>query len=369
MESSRRLSVLAVCLLVAGAAAQQEVASSCPVPNGFFADSVQCDKYYACVDNVLTEKLCPDGMAFNDLNHRIEKCDFIYQADCETRPELQTPQATPNCPRANGYYAHPTPGRCSEYFHCSEGKDWHNNCPAGLVFSLLTGTCVWPDQSGRTDSCTAKNVLNFTCPVEPPHVAVAHPRYADPADCQYFYVCIDGRTPRHNGCKFGEVFNSKIGACDQAKEVPDCANYYFDYFRNYFDNLPEGEIPAPDTYQAAVNSGFPVPKVAKRVRVSPSGAIPVGPDGIRRRRPTVEGAIRPTIVAPFDGPKNTRVVGRLGVGITASPAFIAGTRRRARPSLALSRRGTTPAPTTTTPPPPPAEYADEEYYYDDYPAA
>ena len=41
------------------------------------------------MDNVITEKLCDDGYAFNDFNHKIEKCDFIYQVDCEARPELR----------------------------------------------------------------------------------------------------------------------------------------------------------------------------------------------------------------------------------------------------------------------------------------
>lgn len=65
------------------------MSSGCPTPNGFFADAKQCDKYYHCVDNVLTEKLCPDGMAFNDLNPKVEKCDFHFQVNCDERPELR----------------------------------------------------------------------------------------------------------------------------------------------------------------------------------------------------------------------------------------------------------------------------------------
>lgn len=63
--------------------------SECPLPNGFFADARQCDKYYQCVDNVLTEKMCPDGLAFVDHNPRAEKCDYISAVDCSERPELR----------------------------------------------------------------------------------------------------------------------------------------------------------------------------------------------------------------------------------------------------------------------------------------
>ena len=42
-----------------------------------------------CRDNVLSEKLCPDGMAFNDLNPKVEKCDFLYQVECGERAKLR----------------------------------------------------------------------------------------------------------------------------------------------------------------------------------------------------------------------------------------------------------------------------------------
>jgi len=66
---------------------QQE--SECPEPNGFFADASQCDKYYACSDNKITEKLCPDGMVFNDYSSQQEKCDLPLNIDCSQRPALR----------------------------------------------------------------------------------------------------------------------------------------------------------------------------------------------------------------------------------------------------------------------------------------
>ena len=61
----------------------------CPEPNGYFADAYQCDKYYECRDGAITEKLCPDGMVFNDFSPQHEKCDLPFGIDCSQRPELR----------------------------------------------------------------------------------------------------------------------------------------------------------------------------------------------------------------------------------------------------------------------------------------
>lgn len=36
-----------------------------------------------------TEKLCPDGMVFNDYSSDQEKCDLPYNLDCSKRPKLR----------------------------------------------------------------------------------------------------------------------------------------------------------------------------------------------------------------------------------------------------------------------------------------
>lgn len=321
---------------------------------------------------MLAEKLCPDGMGFNDLNHRVEKCDFLYQVDCASRPDLQPPQGSDVCPRANGYYASVEPGKCNEFYFCSEGKGNHLVCPESLVFSLITGTCVWPDEAGRKDEdCKSGNVVNFTCPAVPSHEAVAHPRYADPDDCQYFYVCINGKTPRRNGCNFGMVFNTKLGACDTPTEVPECSEYFFDYFKEYFLNLGDSEVPSPEILQAAVTSGYPVPEVARRVRVRPSGGANVGADGVRKRLPTQEGVDRPQVRAPFDGPQSLAAKEAQELSESKPVENIPGRRRRpalSRPQIRNkpSVRATT---TTTTTPAPPIDdyvYPDGDYVYEDY---
>jgi len=76
-------------------AAGDQLESECPEPNGFFADASQCDKYYECADNKITEKLCPDGMVFNDYNSAQEKCDLPLNIDCSQRPALREYYSTP----------------------------------------------------------------------------------------------------------------------------------------------------------------------------------------------------------------------------------------------------------------------------------
>lgn len=63
----------------------------------------------------------------------------------------------------------------------------------------------------------------FSCPKEPQTSsrgqAVAHPVYAHPEDCQKFYVCLNGVTPREQGCPLGEAFNEETKNCDAAENV------------------------------------------------------------------------------------------------------------------------------------------------------
>lgn len=67
----------------------EELLDQCPEPNGYFPDAEQCDKYYDCRDNKITEKLCPDGLVFNDFSPQHEKCDLPFGIDCSKRPKLR----------------------------------------------------------------------------------------------------------------------------------------------------------------------------------------------------------------------------------------------------------------------------------------
>jgi hypothetical protein len=65
------------------------------------------------------------------------------------------------------------------------------------------------------------DVFKFKCPKTTMTESQQHPRYADPEDCQYFYVCINGEVPRRNGCKMGQVFNDASKTCDWPRNVPE----------------------------------------------------------------------------------------------------------------------------------------------------
>lgn len=74
-------------------------------------------------------------------------------------------------------------------------------------------------------------VFKFTCPEVGEKEAQQHPRYADPEDCQFFYVCIDGKVPRRNGCKKGQVFNDVTRNCDWPRNVAEWfVSQYFSHF-------------------------------------------------------------------------------------------------------------------------------------------
>lgn len=165
----------------------------------------------------------------------------------------ETPQPTENCPRKNGYFAHEKRNICDKFYYCVDGKYNMITCPNGLVYNENAGICSWPDEAKR-GGCTSEGkqkiqlcntkiinayigkfnlyffhsfliylpeVFQFECPKVDEQVGLTHPRYADPDDCQYFYVCINGNVPRRNGCKLGQVFDDQSKKCEWARLVPE----------------------------------------------------------------------------------------------------------------------------------------------------
>lgn len=55
----------------------------------FWQCSIEIDIFLFYSDGVMTEKLCPDGMVFNDYDSDVEKCDLPYNIDCTKRPKLR----------------------------------------------------------------------------------------------------------------------------------------------------------------------------------------------------------------------------------------------------------------------------------------
>ncbi|KAF8770681.1 Protein obstructor-E like protein [Argiope bruennichi] len=118
---------------------------ACPEPFGYFADPVQCDKYYECRNGTAVENLCQDGLAFNHVAApKFLRCDSLRDVDCSSRPELQEAKPTKNCPRRFGLYPHETD--CTKFFQLlMDGLLLKAQCPHVLVFTQRDeSTCYWP---------------------------------------------------------------------------------------------------------------------------------------------------------------------------------------------------------------------------------
>ena len=128
------LGVAAAAMAAAQDLGNVDYVEECPVQNGFFADAVQCDRYYECKDGEvgvihfetsyeflrymsnddiiftqILDKTCPDGLVFDESSIQFAKCSFPFSVDCSDRQLLQTPKPTPLCPRQNGYFPHQDP--------------------------------------------------------------------------------------------------------------------------------------------------------------------------------------------------------------------------------------------------------------------
>ena len=94
-------SLVSWCLVLA-VSAQYDYVSECPEENGFFADALQCDRYYQCEDGEVSsvtltnisssnnspqvsEHFCPDGLVFDESSTAFGKCGFPFSVDCTGR--------------------------------------------------------------------------------------------------------------------------------------------------------------------------------------------------------------------------------------------------------------------------------------------
>merc|ERR1712212_539232 len=233
--ASRDVAMLSIVVFVACTALVSGQAQfTCPIDDGFYRDPLQCDKYYDCYRGKVEEKLCSDGLVFDDsLGPRVEQCNYPFIVTCNENAVLQAPQ--PNgveCPRQNGYFEHEDPSVCHEYYECTGGLAVKRMCPTGLVFDEFTGTCQWEHEGFRTGCGARVEVLadGFRCPnatqVHTNGQTLDHARYVKPDDCRFFYICKEGRYPAISGCPEGTVFNDLTLNCDDPINVPECENYY-----------------------------------------------------------------------------------------------------------------------------------------------
>jgi len=211
-------------LLLSDSVLSQDYVSECPAENGLFADALQCDRYYECIDGEVTDNLCPDGLVYDETSEKFAKCGFPTGIDCTGRKDRQPAQPTPGCPHQHGYYAHPDPEVCDKFNFCVDGNPNTVTCAGGLIFDPATGQCAYSDQTNRP-GCTSNDLFGFRCP-DISSSAQEYSRHSDPEDCQNFYLCIEGKA-RRNGCQVGMVFNPISLSCERQDKVEGpCSNYY-----------------------------------------------------------------------------------------------------------------------------------------------
>lgn len=69
----------------------------CEEKNGRYTVAGQCDAYVECRDGESEEKLCADGLVFNDkVDVFTFPCQYPIDVDCSSRAKLQTPQVSCN---------------------------------------------------------------------------------------------------------------------------------------------------------------------------------------------------------------------------------------------------------------------------------
>ena len=122
----------------------------------------------------------------------------------------------------NGIFPHADPSICDRFFICADGESNLITCPPGLVFSLKTGACSWPEDAARSGCGGRSDADGFKCPARANGRSYTRKLFADPQDCQYFYLCTNLlEEPRHMGCPTATVFNDITESCDEPENVPE----------------------------------------------------------------------------------------------------------------------------------------------------
>ncbi|XP_055680499.1 protein obstructor-E [Lutzomyia longipalpis] len=218
----------------------------CPEANGRYPVSGQCDAYIECRDGVSEEKLCPDGLLFNEKAGVFTyPCSYPIDVECpQGRTSLQAAQSTDECPHQFGYYRLGDASHCGQFMNCVNGKGFVFDCPEGLAFNAATYRCDWADQ---VPDCDAEAFLGFTCPPEARVEGLGQGEarfFRSPHDCQRYFLCLEGR-PRLHTCGEGQAFNELTNACDGIENVTSCYTPQSNYRQAQPVTLPPPPPPPP----------------------------------------------------------------------------------------------------------------------------
>ncbi|XP_059221015.1 protein obstructor-E isoform X1 [Stomoxys calcitrans] len=212
-----------VCLAMFGSMAY--AAGGCSSPNGTAPVSGSCDAYIQCTNGVAEEKLCPDGLLYNEKSTGYP-CGYPIEVECsQPTARLQEAQATEECPHQFGYYQMGDSKNCGQFKNCASGRGYIFDCPDGLAWNPETYKCDWPD---LVEACDAEAYLGFKCPPLPARSdLLGEPEqeyffYPSPQNCQQYFLCVEGR-PRRISCDGDMAFNEELKQCDDIDNVPNCS--------------------------------------------------------------------------------------------------------------------------------------------------
>ncbi|XP_036327533.1 uncharacterized protein LOC118740146 [Rhagoletis pomonella] len=170
-----------------------------------------CNLYYACVRGLAIPVACPAGQQFSAA---LGSCvlDEMHQCENGTLAEASKNVTTNHiCVNlADGIHL-PNTADCTKYYVCLGGVPLTKNCPKDAFFDLKQELCV-PDDG----SCPYVENSQSNHQPEPPQPADCEGKHgsmiSDPANCNEFYVCINGKL-RHERCFTNFYFNASLRQC------------------------------------------------------------------------------------------------------------------------------------------------------------
>lgn len=182
-------------------------------------------------NGTLTLETCENGLLFDGEGGVHNYCKYYWNTNCGDRVyELVPTNLSPYCEFAFGQF--PVSSGCDIYFYrCAYGESEEVPCEKGQAYDAKNYVCNWPDLLLDV-GCNPEKVVGFKCPdvsALPPNSLtrqfLPYPRYPVPGDCGRFVTCVYDY-PRLMNCGYEGVFNEETLACDDPKNVPQCAKYY-----------------------------------------------------------------------------------------------------------------------------------------------
>lgn len=216
-------------------AEEPKPSANCPRLHGYFGhkDMNVCDKFYYCVDGQFNMITCPAGLVFNPKTGICTWPDEAQKVGCSSEGKCCITSIWVWC---NSIWVH----SFNWLAFNDDGFSHIHNCRSPYQISSILLKCsgqrvvcvcvfahskwspsLWQHLIGFIAHFGSLELFQFTCPKVDEGFAATHPRYADPDDCQFFYVCINGVQPRRNGCKLGQAFDDVSKRCDWARKIPE----------------------------------------------------------------------------------------------------------------------------------------------------